>query len=205
MRVVILFTILILSIFTYGQSRTHVIQNNNSSILSSYDEFHLNGVQIDRYIKLKWSAKNIGTDDYFIIEKSVNGIQWLFVDCVESFGEYGEIVDYEYHDYDILRYLSDSVIYYRIVQTNFYGEFLEHDPIPVKFSPSVSYVLNQNSKVVSLYTNDYIGSLLCVFNVYGERIYSEIINDMITIIDFSGYSGVHIIRINGIYVDNIIL
>lgn len=206
MRVVILFTILLfLSLIGQGQTYATITRNNNGSELNAYKEFYFTGVQIGRYVELKWLAKQVISADYFIIEKSMDGVLWDFVDCIEGINSSDIIIEYKYQDYDILNHFIFDVIYYRVIQTDFDGNYYEYDPISVKISPSVSYILNQNDDNISIYTNEYIGGLLCVTNIFGERIITKRIDSDITVIDLSGYEGVHIIRINGNYLDRILL
>lgn len=206
MRVVILFTIILfLSLIGKGQTYATVTRNNDGSELNEYKEFYFTGVQIGRYVELKWLAKQVISADYFIIEKSMDGMLWNFVDCIEGINSSDIIIEYKYQDYDILNISNSEIIYYRVIQTDFDGNYYEYDSISVRVSPSVSYILNQNNENVSIYTNDYIGGLLCVTNVFGERIITKRIDNEITVIDLSGHEGVHVIRINGIYLDKIIL
>ena len=191
--------------FGYNQTNITNIENNTNSRINTYNELYFDGIQIDRYVELKWVGRNTYANDFFFIEKSIDSIDWMFVDYIKEINYNDTFVKYIYHDYDILRYLTNNILYYRILHTNFSGKYYRYDPISIKFSPSVSYVLNRNTKKISLYTNDYIGDLLCIFNVLGERIITQTIYGEITIIDMTRYSGIHIIKINGIYVDNFIL
>ncbi len=78
----------------------------------------------DNQVVLNWSTASEINNDYFSIERSVDGSEFISIDRVEGSGTTNELQNYRYIDKNI----SNGTIYYRLKQVDFDGSF-EYSPI----------------------------------------------------------------------------
>lgn len=69
-------------------------------------------------VNIKWVTASEKNNDYFTIEKTINGVSYETIDTVDAVGNSQTISDYNSFDYD----LNSSVIYYRLKQTDIDGK-----------------------------------------------------------------------------------
>lgn len=74
---------------------------------------------------LKWSTASERNNDYFSLERSLDGISWQLVAIVDGAGNSNSIVNYSFIDEE----LNNSLSYYRLKQTDFDGVFEYSDII----------------------------------------------------------------------------
>ncbi len=67
---------------------------------------------------LYWSTASEINNDYFIIERSLDGHDWEYVNKVSGMGTYHEEVNYEILD---LNYTRNAINYYRLTQVDYNG------------------------------------------------------------------------------------
>ncbi len=89
-----------------------------------------------RNIRLDWTTASEINNDYFIIERSKNAIDWEALGTVKGSGNSSVVLDYEYNDTQPL----SGVSYYRLKQTDYDGS--------VMYSSIQSVVLEGASIVV---------------------------------------------------------
>lgn len=107
------------------------------------------GFSKDGFNLLQWSTANEINNDYFTIERSINGIDWSIIAEVSGSGTVSEQSDYQHKDY--LNY-SGSV-YYRLSQTDYDGEREVFDIIYLEIeqiTPSVLIYPNPTSGIFSI-------------------------------------------------------
>ncbi len=80
-----------------------------------------------KFVELSWSTSTEQKNDYFTIERSLNGVNWEFIQNVKGAGESDKLLNYTYSDYDSY----EGVSYYRISQTDFDGTQTYFDVISV--------------------------------------------------------------------------
>lgn len=126
-------------------------------------------------VNLEWSTATEHNNDYFTIEKSIDGEDFQSIGTVKSVGESTKLNSYHFED----NRLENSVIYYRLKQTDIDGRYTTSDiesvliknesnisfyPNPVKDEINLIYDSNQNSdKTINIF--DYKG-LLIFSNVF---------------------------------------
>lgn len=69
-------------------------------------------------IKLLWSTATEENNDYFTIEKSLDGENWYIVSTIKGGGNSMSLMDYEYIDINT----SQGTVYYRLSQTDYDGK-----------------------------------------------------------------------------------
>lgn len=133
---------------------------------------NFNARLIDDKVKLEWSTITETNNDYFTIEKSLDGEKWNALGVVDAAGNSNQILNYQFFDYNLVQGFQ----FYRLKQTDFNGKY--------EFSKivSVNYMLN-NTTETSLYPNPTDGTFIFsikggetenisirLYNVYGQVI-----------------------------------
>lgn len=77
-----------------------------------------NGTNKDEYNDIFWVTATELNNDYFTLEKSVDGLTWELITTIDGAGSTSTPKFYEYKDYN---YTRNSVNYYRLSQTDFNG------------------------------------------------------------------------------------
>lgn len=125
-------------------------------------------------ILLKWQTASESNNDFFTIEKSIDGSNWSLVEIVEGAGNSTTNIDYEIKD--LLP--TCQITYYKLTQTDFDGATTEaniqvvnyvdgrsFDVYPNPFTDKINIVLSNENEVVRLY--DYSGTV--VYSQYCEN------------------------------------
>ena len=79
-----------------------------------------NGIPI-----LNWTTATEQNSDYFEIEKSIDGIEWVGVSKIQAMGNSNTIKDYQFYDMTAGGYFEG---YYRLKQVDFDGKFEYFEP-----------------------------------------------------------------------------
>src|SRR5690554_1386976 len=126
-------------------------------------------VSCDKAASLKWTTASEQNSDKFIIEKSLDGIDWEYVAEHKAAGNSNAVLNY----YQVDRNPWNGVYYYRLRQIDYDGMEQVYGPI------SVSCDENENS--ISVYPNPNEG-------VFSVRINSsqEINNAALVLVDMTG-------------------
>ena len=74
---------------------------------------------IMNYVELKWVTASETTNDYFLVQKSLDNVTYENIDKVKGNGNSNIIINYESYD----MYLQDGVNYYRLKQVDYDGKF----------------------------------------------------------------------------------
>jgi hypothetical protein len=100
----------------------------------------------DDKVDLKWVTETEVNNDFFTIEKSIDGNNWEEVSIVSGAGNSNQMMEYFDSDYKLIKGIS----YYRLKQTDFDGVYTYSNMVPVK------YVKNSADAGVSLFPNPAI-------------------------------------------------
>jgi hypothetical protein len=76
------------------------------------------GAEKEKNNQLDWSTSSEFNNDFFILERSADGIQWQRVSQMNGSGTSNSILNYQYNDYDFTR---NIINYYRLSQTDYDG------------------------------------------------------------------------------------
>jgi hypothetical protein len=126
--------------------------------------------------ELLWKTASEVNNDYFTIESSKDGLNWNFVTKVPGSGNSNMEKSYSYNDMT-----SESVLYYRLTQTDFNGQFKTFDPIVVNCA-------DIKDKSISIFPNPF-QSLISVslLNISDENITVNIYDMFGKLIEKSTY------------------
>lgn len=89
---------------------------------------------VDNVIAIEWSTASEENNDYFVVEKSLDGKLWVPVATVEGAGNSSETHDYYAIDFEEVKELT----YYRIMQVDYDGKY-EYSKVVVYIPELVTY------------------------------------------------------------------
>lgn len=134
------------------------------------------------YYTIKWQTASESNNDYFVLQRSVDLKSWDEISIISGRGNTSSISDYQIFDAE----LSNNVVYYRLIQTDFDGTETFLQTIAVK------PCLEIDSKV-DVYPNPSSGSI-------AVNCYSEMSDFMMCIYN---NNGAEVKRIESVFGQNI--
>ncbi|MBL4655384.1 MAG: T9SS type A sorting domain-containing protein, partial [Bacteroidia bacterium] len=134
----------------------------------------------NQYVILTWSTATEINNDYFTIERSVDGINYYEIAEVEGYGYSNVLQKYTAIDEDPFQGIS----YYRLKQTDFDGQFEYFSPVSITFNDSEVFPINispnptkqnltisfPNSKVKEVSLFNSVGVQLLNLNTMGKTV-----------------------------------
>ena len=125
----------------------------------------------DREILISWSTLSETNNDYFAIERSIEGDDWITIGQLEGAGNSIERLEYNYLDKD--PFVGTS--YYRLKQTDFNGEYSYSDILSAKLEAPINISLfpNPTSERMTISARNLDLQTLRFFNSLGHEIILE--------------------------------
>lgn len=131
----------------------------------------------DQFVQIDWVTSLEINNDYFLIEKSVNGVDWEQVVKMEGAGISIELMSYTAYDSDPY----DGVSFYRLKQVDFDGQYSYSEIVDVYFedkeenvSELVVYPNPNNGRFNLQFTNFQEHALqLTIVNQQGQVIWQD--------------------------------
>jgi len=136
-----------------------------------------NAAAKDSYVQLNWVTATETNNDYFTIERSIDGINFKTIVIVDGAGNSSQILNYSAVDNAPLSGIS----YYRLKQTDYDGQFNYSNLVAVEFN-------NMNDFTFNIYPNPNYGEgfnlqipknnakvLVVMYDILGNEIYSKVI------------------------------
>ena len=122
----------------------------------------------DGKVKTSWSTASEVNNDYFTVERSVDGIVFEALTLVNGKGNSNQVHFYEWMD-EVLP--DKKYLYYRLRQTDFDGKYEVFNMVYVQI-PSSSYfnIQGYQDKYLINVSNDFSGNLL-VTDAQGKELY----------------------------------
>lgn len=100
-------------------------------------------------VVLEWQTTVEVNNDYFVVEKSADGVRFFSVLKVKGAGNSNQLISYS--DYDNAPYLEERISYYRLKQIDFDGSFSYSNIIPLQRTT--------NSDAITLFPNPATGNI----------------------------------------------
>lgn len=133
----------------------------------------------EKEVKISWATATEENNNYFTIERSIDGVSFLPICTVKGAGNSSTQRKYSFVD-------SDPIIgtsYYRLKQTDYDGKFEIFNPVSVNFDPNNIEWIFVNPNVVS--SSDKINLeltdlpsgndiIICLYDLNGNTVYSKI-------------------------------
>jgi hypothetical protein len=124
-------------------------------------------------VELKWSTASETDNDFFTLERSKNGKDWVEIGTVEGAGTSNAQLDYSFEDESPLNGKS----YYRLKQTDFNGDFEYSKVEHVTFeglADNVQLFPNPTSGELNM-VFEKVGSGWSIMNLLGQDLSQEIV------------------------------
>lgn len=112
----------------------------------------------DNMVELEWTTVSEINNDFFQIEHSADGVNFISVGKIKGNGTTSETVDYEF----MHRQPNTGINYYRLKQVDFDGAF--------EYSPMVVINLNDRSSGVNLYPNPTLDRVMVTLGNRPEKV-----------------------------------
>ncbi len=131
------------------------------------------------YVLLEWATAAEINNDFFTIERSFDGTNWSIIGYVQGAGDSNRSLHYEFADNNPV----EGVLYYRLKQTDFDGQFEYFDPVAVQFGSKSSAdveILNIRSSSDNLnitVNNSGFEAVLDIVDLHGRVVYQYKINN----------------------------
>ncbi len=144
--------------------------------LLNFDAIY-NGKSVDT----KWSTASETNNDYFTVERTIDGITYKNIGLVKSAapgGNSSSVLSYSLNDPDV----KTGTYYYRLKQTDFNGHYEYSSLVPVvidKGNDAFTIVPNPAHDIAEImYTlHDDLPSLLKITDTHGKMVFSESIEN----------------------------
>jgi hypothetical protein len=127
----------------------HVTVTIDYTIPTPVELISFDGQVNDEVIELKWSTTWEENNDYFTIEKSANGLNYLELATIDGSGSTELISDYSY--IDPLPFKGNN--YYRLSQTDFDGAYEVFKPIMINYEKEGAMLKIYPNPVTDGYVN----------------------------------------------------
>jgi hypothetical protein len=127
--------------------------------------------RVNREVELEWETASETNNEYFIIERSADGINYNKITEIAGAGNSNTFIEYKISDSDA----PAEQLYYRLTQKNFNGEIFVYNPVSVtgnmgEFEISVSYVPGNLSAFACTDKNHPVDFKMCT--IQGQIVYS---------------------------------
>ena len=147
-------------------------------------------------VDIAWATASEINNEFFTLERSVDGINWDIIGEIDGAGNSSERLDYRFIDSDPIPGLS----YYRLKQTDFDGKFEYFTPSVVLYEPDNLFKVfpNPTSDLVQLTTSSNLeNATIFIKDLNGQvKISRQSISDHQTSIDLSTLpTGVYLLEI----------
>jgi hypothetical protein len=152
-----------------------------SGIVLPVELISFDGIREGITNQLSWSTSSEINNDYFILEKSTDGINFELLSIVQGAGNASDLNRYTYTDVDRI----NAVCYYRLSQVDFNGQQKESGIITVRSNPntneSIDIFPNPAKETLFIRVNNPNQEVvnLIISNMLGQIVYTETMNTTI--------------------------
>ncbi|MFN4233466.1 MAG: T9SS type A sorting domain-containing protein [Bacteroidia bacterium] len=153
----------------------------------------------NQYVKLYWQTALEINNDFFTIERSINGLEWEEVSKIKGAGNSNTLLNYSTFDNNPY----SGVSYYRLKQTDFDGQFEYFDIRSVKIDNLINSQVfvypNPTENIITIIGDETDLENLKIYNMLGQDITALCLiinkNDGRFIIDLTRLSkGMYLIK-----------
>lgn len=128
-------------------------------------------VNSDNDVTIYWQTASEKNNDYFTVERSLNGIEYQTIATVYGAGNSSSVIDYSYTDANPL----NGITYYRLTQTDYDGQSETFDAVSVSMlsEDMISVGPNPATDYLNISISGDAGSAdILIYNVIGEQVKS---------------------------------
>jgi len=156
------------------------------TLLSFRGQSQTNGTNL-----LDWTTSSEINNDFFTIERSLNGINYEDIGEVYGAGNSNNLIHYNFID----NTPNSGINYYRIKQTDFNGDYSFSDVIALNNTVNKANIYVSNSILQINYTSE-TNSRVQIIDAVGRTVYTSNINTNIKINTSEFSTGIYIIKLN---------
>ena len=134
--------------------------------------------KVNNDIVLSWTTATELNNDYFSLQRSVDGKEFSTIAKIDGAGNSNSIINYQYLDSEPLSGMS----YYRLKQTDFDGKFAFSKIITVSFAydneANVAIYPNPTSSNINMYFDGFVNDNkveMSIYSVNGKRVLTKAI------------------------------
>jgi len=120
--------------------------DQTGGVLLPIELVYFNLQREDNKVNINWQTATELNNDYFTIERSHNGYDYESIGTMLGAGNSSNQISYTFTDNDPINGIS----YYRLMQTDYNGDYEIFNPASISFEQSSYFLLEQN---VSIYPN----------------------------------------------------
>ena len=117
------------------------------------------GSKKEDYNLLKWSTASEIDNDYFLLERSQDGTNWININSTDGMGNSNTKVDYLFRDFTF----TNDVNYYRLTQVDFNGVYETFDIISINNSRKQKQILKITNTLGQEVSKDTKGLLIITY------------------------------------------
>lgn len=81
-------------------------------------DFQVKKFKEERFVRIKWQTATEKDNDYFLVERSRDAIEWETLEKVKGQGSSQTVINYQFDDYTA----QNGINYYRLIQVDFDGK-----------------------------------------------------------------------------------
>lgn len=145
--------------------------NGTSSITLPVELSLFTSVVVNENVLLKWETNSEVNNDFFEVQKSIDGQIFTTIGRVEGKGNSFVLNKYTFNDK-----LENTSVYYRLKQVDFNGSYTFSHIINVgAASKDVQIVQNNNSGDVYVLTNTNEEFTVAVYDIAGKEVYQSVV------------------------------
>jgi len=124
-------------------------------------------VLIDDYVELNWATASEINNDYFIVQRSINDIDFEDIDRIAGNGNSNIIIEYQSYDMNLL----EGILYYRLKQVDYDGTTDYSNVVAIRNNLEISVEIypNPSNGIVNIETKEAIE--ITIFSTLGKEIY----------------------------------
>ncbi|PCJ23457.1 MAG: hypothetical protein COA97_11580 [Flavobacteriales bacterium] len=147
-------------------------------------------IKNDNNILLEWVTESEINNNFFIIERSKNAIDFSTIITIDGAGNSNTSIYYSETDVNIPK---NSNLYYRLKQIDFDGRFSYSDIISIQSNTPNYNIIYVNHSLSITSNNDR--AKIEIYNIIGENVYSNNVNNSKHINTSSFNAGIYIVKI----------
>ncbi len=150
-------------------------------------------IEFENYIQVNWQTLSENNNDYFTLQRSLNGREWVDITVIKGQGFSSSASNYGFNDFDFY-----PTTYYRLKQTDFNGDFSFSNVISV--TKNIQTILkiypNPTNGIVNIYSTQSKILKVELYSQTGQLLLNQLVNTTKFSTNISEFNkGVYILKV----------
>lgn len=150
---------------TYSQINEINVASTSYSSTKSIGLVSFTAVQNQKEVIISWSTATELNNEFFTVEKSVDGVNFIQAGTVNGAGTSELMRNYSFTD----KKPTAGICYYRLAQTNFTGEMKVYPAVPFEFVVKESFEVSPNPTASHAINIRILGPEEALIVIHNER------------------------------------